>query len=48
MHTVLGYNDLDLFEKMEPPRPEMDVKGNSKTYLKNIFFVILSLANMLI
>jgi hypothetical protein len=39
---------MDLFDKMEPPRPEMDVKGNSKTYLKNTFFVILSLANMLI
>ncbi len=26
MHTVLGYNQSDYLDKMEPPRPDMDAK----------------------
>jgi hypothetical protein len=30
--SVLGYNDFDFFDKMEPPRPLMVAKLNSKTH----------------
>jgi hypothetical protein len=26
LRLLLRYNDFDVFDKMEPPRPEMDVK----------------------
>ncbi len=29
----VGYNDFNIFDKMEPLKPEMDVKRDSKTYL---------------
>ncbi len=27
LYTTVGYNDFDLFDKMEPPRQEMVVKS---------------------
>jgi len=32
------YNDFDFFYKMELPRPEIDVKWDSRTHLLNTFF----------
>ncbi len=29
----LGYNDFDFFVDMEPPRPDMDVKWDSRTFI---------------
>jgi hypothetical protein len=29
---TLRYKDFDLFDKMEPPRPVIDVKGDSKKH----------------
>jgi hypothetical protein len=29
----LGYKDFDFFDKMEPPRHEIDVKWDSMTHL---------------
>ncbi len=29
----VGYNDLDFFEKIKSPNPEMDEEMNSKTHL---------------
>jgi hypothetical protein len=37
-----GYTDFDIFDKMEPPRPEIDLKRDYKTHLKNMFFVYFS------
>ncbi len=31
-NCTLGYNDFDFFDKMEPLRPEIDVKWDSMTY----------------
>jgi hypothetical protein len=29
----IGYNDIDFCDKMEPPRPEIDLKWDSRTHL---------------
>ncbi len=29
---ILGYNDFDFLDKMKPPRPEIDVKCDSRTF----------------
>ncbi len=31
--SAIVYNDLDFFDTMDPPRPELDVKSKSKTHL---------------
>jgi hypothetical protein len=28
-----GYNDFDFFDKMEPPRPEVNVKWDCRAHL---------------
>ncbi len=33
---------MTFFEKLEPPRPEMDVKWDSRTHLQNKFFLFLA------
>jgi hypothetical protein len=30
---TVGYNDFVFFDKMEPPRPEIDLKWDSRTHL---------------
>jgi hypothetical protein len=34
---TVGYNDFDFYDKMGPPRPEMDAKWDSKTHFKNAY-----------
>ncbi len=34
VHCTIGYNDFDLFDKTEPPRPEMDVNSVKRQICK--------------
>ncbi len=34
---IIGYNDFDIFDKTDPSWPEIDMKWDSKTQVKNSF-----------
>ncbi len=38
LYTTVGYNDFDLIDKVEPPRPKKDAK--SKGILRHIYRIV--------
>ncbi len=47
LYCTVGYNNFDcFFDKMEPPRTEIDVQwDSSRTYLYNRFFVLCTVSS---